>query len=76
MTKSFIYGVLCSYATLLWIYLGTLGFRVWQLKKVNNKTKMTERIMIGLAIKPMKKFFIVAGMFGFIYALCKKPIKV
>jgi hypothetical protein len=60
---------------LLWFYLGTLGFRVWRLKKVSDKTKMTERIIIGLTVRPMKKFFVLAGVFGFIYALYKKPIK-
>lgn len=75
MLSSIVYGFLCSFFILLWVYLGTLGFRVWRLKKVSDKTKMTERIFIGLAVRPMKKFFVLAGVFGFIYALYKKPIK-
>lgn len=76
MTSSIIYGFLCSSAILLWIYFGTLGFRVWRLKKISDKTKMMERILIGLAVEPMKKFFVTAGIFGFIYALYKKPAKI
>jgi hypothetical protein len=75
MLSSIVYGFLCSSIILLWIYLGTLGFRVWRLKQVSDKTKMVERLCIGLTVRPMKKFFILAGVFGFIYALYKKPIK-
>ena len=75
MLSSIMYGFLCSSIILLWFYIGNFGFRVWRLKQVSNKMKMTERIFIGLTVRPMKKFFILAGVFGFVYALYKKPIK-
>lgn len=76
MISSIINGLLCSFIILLWFNIGYFGFRVWRLKKVSDKTKMTERIFIGLAVNSRKKFFVLAGVFGFIYALCKKPVKI
>jgi hypothetical protein len=75
MLNSIVYGFMCASIILLWIYIGNLGFRVWRLKKVDDKTRLTERFIIGLATRPMKKFFALSGVFGFIYALYKKPIK-
>lgn len=75
MSSSILNGFLCSFIILFWFHIGYFGFRVWRLKKVNDRTKMMERLLIGLSVRPMKKFFILAGVFGLLYALCKKPIK-
>lgn len=76
MSNIILNGFLCSFVILSWFHIGYFGFRVWRLKQVSNKTKMMERFFIGLSVRPMKKFFILAGVFGFIYALYTKPVKI
>jgi len=75
MLSSIVYGFLFSAIILLWFNIGYFGFRVWRLKVVGDRTKMMQRIIIGLAVNPKKKFFVLSGIFGFIYALYKKPTK-
>lgn len=57
------------FVILLWFNIGYVGFEIWKLDKIGNKTKATERFFVELSIRPMKKFFILSGLFGFIYVL-------